>query len=611
MPNKRNLLFLIAVAFLISCLSAKDYKGAEYRTKLSYQYGRFEVSMKSAQRPGVVSTFFTYFDGLPNDEWSSGKWSEIDIEIIGRYQNDVQLNTITAGQINHVSHIWTDFNPATDFHVYAFEWTPTYVAWFIDGVEVRRQTGDHITPLKAQKIMMNTWMPDFPNWVGDFIPEYLPAFTYYDWVSYSKYTPGSGTTGSSNNFTPEWKDEFNTFDSDRWEKATHTFGGNNVDFIAENAVFQNGLLILSVTNSTNTGLADFQKPKVVSAKLNGDKINVKFNKEIEKLSSETKTNFIVPGLTVNSAVLLPDNITVQLSVTGAQTGTDYNVITQKIKDRALSPNTIDLASKSVTGDFSLPLPIKINTGTTKFVSDYSPDQVFTPSSEYGYYDGSLASITANTPISNTDSPEIYRTEHSGHSMYQVRIAPAIYKVTLMFSENYFSDAGKRVMDVTVENSENAVRNIDLFSLAGKNSAYNLIFQNIKVTDGILDIHFSAVLDLATVSGIQIEKTGEVTGIKTGPSEIRNLLELNQNYPNPFNSSTQFSYSLSQPDNLEFIIYNLEGREVAKKSIGNKPSGSFLLSLDELDIEKSLSSGVYIFSIRGSNFSEFKKMTLLK
>jgi len=142
----------ISLCAMLSCpvmVAAKNYKGAELRTREAYTYGRFEVHLKSAQREGMLSSFFTYHDG-------GGSWNEIDIEILGRYTDDVQFNTITPGQTNHLRHQPTPFNPHLDFHTYAFEWTPEYVAWFIDGVEVYRQTETHVATLnRPQKIMMN------------------------------------------------------------------------------------------------------------------------------------------------------------------------------------------------------------------------------------------------------------------------------------------------------------------------------------------------------------------------------------------------------------------------------------------------------------------------
>ena len=159
---------------------ANPYKGAEYRTKDLYLYGRFEVRMKPANVEGMLSSFFTYFDGTPSDPWDVSKWNEVDLEILGRYDDNIQFNTITPGQTNHVSHFPMSTPPQLDYHIYAFEWTQQYVAWFVDGVEVLRQTGGHISTItRPQKIMMNVWYPLFPNWAGKLGPESLPAFAFY------------------------------------------------------------------------------------------------------------------------------------------------------------------------------------------------------------------------------------------------------------------------------------------------------------------------------------------------------------------------------------------------------------------------------------------------
>ena len=115
----------------------KPYRGGELRTQDSFTYGRFEVRMKSAPGSGIVSSFFTY-----HDYWSEGYndieyWNEIDWEILGRYDNQAQTNYITDYETQHDTSFFTDFNPHEEFHIYAFEWTPDYVAYFNDGVEVR------------------------------------------------------------------------------------------------------------------------------------------------------------------------------------------------------------------------------------------------------------------------------------------------------------------------------------------------------------------------------------------------------------------------------------------------------------------------------------------
>lgn len=65
-----------------------------------------------------------------------------------------------------------------------------------------------------------------------------------DWVEYYPWN-GAGFDPS-----PAWRDDFDTFDSNRWGKADWTFGGNRADFIPQNAYVQNGSLVLALTRET-------------------------------------------------------------------------------------------------------------------------------------------------------------------------------------------------------------------------------------------------------------------------------------------------------------------------------------------------------------------------
>jgi beta-glucanase (GH16 family) len=141
MLNTRNAIRISFIFILFVSLNllaqSKPYSGAEYRTKASHIYGRFEVRMKSAPGSGMLTSFFTYHDSFP---FSVSNWNEIDIEAMGRYSNETQFNTITPGRIDHVHRQPLKFNPHIAFHIFAFEWTPDYVAWFVDGYGVYRQT---------------------------------------------------------------------------------------------------------------------------------------------------------------------------------------------------------------------------------------------------------------------------------------------------------------------------------------------------------------------------------------------------------------------------------------------------------------------------------------
>lgn len=242
-------IFFMQISFSIECY------GAEYRTIEDFTYGRFEVRMMSGSGDGTLASFFTYNTNLNGDVY--GNWNEIDIEILGAYDNYMQCTTHTPGNSSPVSithYEEVEYNIHEEFHVYAFEWVPGEVKWFIDGQEVYSQTGSHIDNLvHAQKIMMNTWSSIYENWVGTFNVEDLPVYAFYDYVSYYNYTPGYGDYGSGNNFTFSWTDNFDDWDQSKWTKESHTFWGNRCQFNPSNVVFEDGYLILCLTNLNNLG----------------------------------------------------------------------------------------------------------------------------------------------------------------------------------------------------------------------------------------------------------------------------------------------------------------------------------------------------------------------
>jgi hypothetical protein len=145
------------------------------------------------------------------------------------------------------------------------EWTPEYIAWLFDGVEVRRSTGTQVTDCQSKEMSFrfNLWISDASGWAGDFNPTILPVYQFVNWMKYSKYTPGSGVNGT--NFTPEWQDDFNTFNASRWAKGNWTFDGNLVDFSPNNIVVKNGYCIICLTKAGQTGFTgDIPEDQVTS-----------------------------------------------------------------------------------------------------------------------------------------------------------------------------------------------------------------------------------------------------------------------------------------------------------------------------------------------------------
>lgn len=591
-----------------SYLLSKDYKGAEYRTKEAYLYGRFEANYKLQQKDGILASFFTYFTGTDSIPWTTGKWNEIDVEILGRYNNNIQFNTITVGQTNHVRSNFVNFDPTEDYHTYGFEWTPEYVAWFIDDQEVYRQTGSHISTLiYAQKIMMNIWNPIYEDWVGVFKPEVLPVFAHYDWVKYYSYTPGNGDSGSENNFTFQWLDNFDNFDETKWDKATHTWDGNGCDFIKENAVFNDGKLVLCLTDETHVGYSDTTPPTILEIRALKNTIDLYFSEQINKQSAENKSSYTIVNVTIEKAELLENQKTVRLTVSDLDSTKTYNIIALNIKDLVATPNTMagKLSTFSVTKE--LQFPIKINVGGDEQIG-FIADQEWDLSKEYGFTEGYQSQVTAS--IGLTDLDQIYRTERNGLVSYKIRVPNGSYNINLMFAEKYFDTIGKRVFDVHVEGVliEN---NLDILSHVPKNAAYEIKVENVEVIDEILEFNFSAELDRAVLSGIVIEKIAT----KIDDEKIykkSSSYKLNQNYPNPFNGATHIQFQLPKTENVFVKIYDVIGNEIYSKELINLSMGQHQFLWNAINNNgDSVNSGVYIINLITENSKLSKKMVYLK
>jgi hypothetical protein len=84
-------------------------------------------------------------------------------------------------------------------------------------------------------------------------------------------------------------------------------------------------------------------------------------------------------------------------------------------------------------------------------------------------------------------------------------------------------------------------------------------------------------------------------------------ELTQNYPNPFNPTTAISFTLPEAGNVTLKVYNALGQEVATLVNGYKTAQKYNVTFDA----SRLASGVYIYTLKSDNFTQSKKMILMK
>ncbi len=100
--------------------------------------------------------------------------------------------------------------------------------------------------------------------------------------------------------------------------------------------------------------------------------------------------------------------------------------------------------------------------------------------------------------------------------------------------------------------------------------------------------------------------------ETGERERPREFMLLQNYPNPFNQTTKIRFTLATPGFVTLNIYDLLGRKVRTLVSQRLSSGYKSVLWDgKNDCGEDVASGIYFYRIMTGDFSETKKLVLLK
>ena len=95
----------------------------------------------------------------------------------------------------------------------------------------------------------------------------------------------------------------------------------------------------------------------------------------------------------------------------------------------------------------------------------------------------------------------------------------------------------------------------------------------------------------------------VTNSKNAPRDFY----ISQNYPNPFNPTTIINYSVPTRTFVSLKVFDILGREIKTLVNEEKSAGNYSVNFNGVN----LSSGVYFYSISAGNFTQVKKLILLK
>ena len=109
---------------------------------------------------------------------------------------------------------------------------------------------------------------------------------------------------------------------------------------------------------------------------------------------------------------------------------------------------------------------------------------------------------------------------------------------------------------------------------------------------------------ANIDGVQYSS---LTAIQNSKNSFPSQYSLEQNYPNPFNPVTTISFALPRESFVLLKVYDLLGREVATLTSEQISSGDHAVRWDA----SSFPSGVYLYRMQANNFTQTRKLILLK
>lgn len=89
--------------------------------------------------------------------------------------------------------------------------------------------------------------------------------------------------------------------------------------------------------------------------------------------------------------------------------------------------------------------------------------------------------------------------------------------------------------------------------------------------------------------------------------LAHAYRLDQNFPNPFNPATTISYTLAHAAAVTLTVYDIRGREVQVLLAENQSAGFHSVAFDA----SNLASGLYLYKLSTPDFTDMRKLILLK
>jgi M6 family metalloprotease-like protein len=170
---------------------------------------------------------------------------------------------------------------------------------------------------------------------------------------------------------------------------------------------------------------------------------------------------------------------------------------------------------------------------------------------------------------------------------------------------------RQVDSVSIFYSENSGRNYNLIAHGEPNdSLYRWIAPEIASDSCLIRV---VAYDPGKLAGEDASDGFFSIRAATGTDDLPAIaFALRQNYPNPFNPSTTIDYSLAKTSLVEIAIFDVNGRKVRTLVSGIKSQGVYKAVWNgKNERGASVASGVYFYRLIAGDFTQIKKMILLR
>jgi len=248
-------------------------------------------------------------------------------------------------------------------------------------------------------------------------------------------------------------------------------------------------------------------------------------------------------------------------------------------------------------------------------------------------DGWYLNLKAESPNFFHHAAQIGRHENAsnGQDLYDTPQLPDINETISLLMDLNGNSSFRYTKDIRDLDELNGVWNL---RLDGNSDERSMVLSGVlkgSIPEGlriaIVDIQERKVSYEILNQGLAIKKdpnldydlklvAGDIDYVATMTEEILNnipsVYSLSQNYPNPFNPITKMNYALPKRSRVIISVYNVLGQEVTTLLNKEQDYGYHTVTWNGTDrIGKQVASGVYFARLTTKNFSQTKKMLMLK